>query len=87
MIADIYFISLSLTILFKSHRKDSPNVLGSLRSKAQALATISQMSLMSPRNAAELGKSVGLRPEESPFLELSFDPFRCVYICHIRTFI
>ena len=78
MITKILFL-FSFNIHFKAHRKDSPDVLGTLRTKAQALATINQMSLLSPKNAAELGKSAGLRPEGSPLLELSFDPFRCVY--------
>lgn len=60
-------------------------MLGPLRSKAQAMASISQMSLLSPKDAAALGKSVGLRPKESPLLELSFDPLRFVYYNNIHT--
>lgn len=64
--------------IMQAHRKESPNVLGALRTKAQALVAINQMSLLSPRDMAEFAKSVGLRPEGSPLLELSFDPFRFV---------
>ena len=42
------------------------------------MAEINRMSSMSPRDAAELATSVGLRPEPSPLLDLAFDPFRCV---------
>ena len=37
---------------------------------------------MSPKDGAEVAKSLGLRPEQSPLLQLdlAFDPFRAVYI-------
>ena len=47
-----------------------------------SLVDISRMSVMSPRDAAEVAKSVGIRPEQSPLLDLAFDPFRCVHTAY-----
>ena len=60
----------------------SPHTIGPSRSKPQSLVDISRMSVMSPRDAAEVAKSVGIRPEQSPLLDLAFDPFRCVHTAY-----
>ena len=60
----------------------SPHTIGPSRSKPQSLVDISRMSVMSPRDAAEVAKSVGIRPVQSPLLDLAFDPFRCVHTAY-----
>ena len=64
-------------------RITSPLAIGSPRTKVQALVDISQMSVLSPQDAARMATSVGLRPERSPLLDLCFDPFRCAYLLPI----
>ena len=67
-----------MQVFLEVDQRAFPHTVGQQRSKVQTLADINRMSSMSPEDATELAKSVGLRTKQSRLLDLAFDPFRCV---------